>query len=250
MTDDYNFFVTIVADEHPKELMQYYDKNLKVKPYVVYKYEDAGLLKQRYITMCNALLNNKELSEDEISDIKLTIESTSDMTDDDFYFDYVSEYTIDPKTGNAISDLNKDGKWSMFQDGKLFSVPFITLDGREVFQARKYEIDWSKMHLAGQEIYKRAWEMVMENSKPQNDNEQIIYDNMKNRTMYFSKFKTKENYVIHSTAFWGYAFLSEKTGWKELEEYMNQFDWVSHFYDNFIKPLDENTLLTIFECKK
>ena len=73
---------------------------------------------------------------------------------------------------------------------------------------------------------------------------------MKNRTMYFSKFKTKENYVIHSTAFWGYAFLSEKTGWKELEEHMNQFDWVSHFYDNFIKPLDENTLLTIFECKK
>ena len=247
---DYNFFVTIVAGENPNDLMTIYDKNLKVEPYIVYKYEDANLLKRRYINICKSLLNNKKnLSDDEITDINTIITETEEMDDDDFYFDYVSEYSLD-NNGNAIATTNKNGKWSSYQEGKLFSVPFITFDGREVFQARKKEIDWSKMHLAGQEIYKRAWEMVMENSKPQNDYEQNIYDNMKNRTMYFEKFENKNNYVVHSTAFWGYAFLSEQTGWKELEENMNQYNWVANFYDNFIVPLDDDTLLTILECRR
>ena len=44
-------------------------------------------------------------------------------------------------------------------------------------------------------------EMVVEGSKPENETETLIYENMKNRTAYFQKFGTKENYVISSTAF-------------------------------------------------
>ena len=55
--------------------------------------------------------------------------------------------------GNAVTNKNINGKYSFYQNGKLFSVPFITLDGRETFQARKKDVDWSKMHLNGKKIY-------------------------------------------------------------------------------------------------
>ena len=42
----------------------------------------------------------------------------------------------------------------------------------------------------------------------------------------------------------------DENKWTELDETTSQFEWVKNFYDRFIKPLDDNTLLTIFECKK
>lgn len=90
----------------------------------------------------------------------------------------------------------------------------------------------------------------MEGSAPTDGQEEHIYENMKNRTEYFSNFNSKDDYVMYNISFWGYAFLSEETGWKEYEEGIKQIDWVKHFYDKFIKPLPDNTLLTIYECKK
>lgn len=246
---DYDFFVTIVAGDNPEELMKEYDKNTEVEPYIVYKYEDAELLKDRYITVCKALLENGNLNEDEKKDMIITIDEIENTDVDDFYFDYTQDYFLDPKTGDAMSNKNKNGKWSSYRLGQLFSIPFSTLDGKETYQARKKDIDWSKMHLDGKEIYERAWELVMDKRPPKNKHEEQIYENMKNRTGYFEKFGTKENYVVNSTAFWGYAFLSKETGWMELEDNMNQFEWVSNYYDEFIKPLDENTLLTIYETR-
>ena len=99
------------------------------------------------------------------------------------------------------------------------------------------------------EVERQIAEMVMEGSEPQNDNETQIYENMKARTAYFEKFGSKENYVLVNTAFWGYAFVSEN-GWIELEDDMDQFEWVKNFYIRFIEPLPDDTLLTIYECNK
>jgi len=246
---DYDFFVTIVAGENPEELMKEYDKNTEVEPYIVYKYEDAQLLKDRYIAVCKALLENGNLNEDEKKDMIITIDEIKNTDVDDFYFDYTQDYFLDPKTGDAMSNKNKNGKWTSYRLGQLFSIPFSTLDGKETYQARKKDIDWNKMHLDGKEIYERAWELVMDKRQPKDAQEEKIFENMKNRTGYFEKFGTKENYVINSTAFWGYAFLSKETGWMELEDNMSQFEWVSNYYDKFIKPLDKNTLLTIYETR-
>ena len=90
----------------------------------------------------------------------------------------------------------------------------------------------------------------MEGKEPKTEEDKIVYENMKNRKAYFEKYGDKKTYVISNTAFWGYAFLSEKEGWKELEPNVNQFIWVSQFFDRFIEPLDDNTLLTIYECVK
>ena len=104
--------------------------------------------------------------------------------------------------------------------------------------------------LHGGEIYRRAWEMVMEGSEPVNDYEKQIYENMKARTAYFEKFGTKENYVLSNTAFWAYAFVTKTGNWLELEDDMDQFVWVGKFYESFIDPLPDDTLLTIYECTK
>ena len=56
--------------------------------------------------------------------------------------------------------------------------------------------------------------------------------------------------MASNTAFWGYAFLSEKTGWVELEDNEEQFKWVVNFYNKFIKPQSDDTLISIYECRR
>ena len=248
-SDDYRHFVAIVAGDNPQSLMIPYDAMKEVEPYVVYKYSEAEQLKERYLKMYEAVLASGELGKEEKEEVQEEYDGLKGESAIEFFYE-VTDHMEHNEEGDALSTKNKFGKWKSFQLGKNFSVPFITNDGQETYQARKADINWSLVHLNGQEVYKRAWEMVMEKSSPENDTEKLIYENMKNRTTYFQKFGTKENYVASSTAFWGYAFLSAKTGWVELEDTENQFEWVTNFYDRFIKPLPEDTLLTIFECTK
>lgn len=249
--DDYQHFVCIAAGEKPSDMMEEYDKNKVVEPYLVYKFKDAKKIKDSYIKVCENILH-EQTDAFQIEYIKSTILDLNEMDDTEFYESLVEEhnYEIDEKTGDAYSTENKNGKWSSYNIGKIFSIPFLTKDGREVFQARKNEIDWGHMHLNGGQIYERAWEMVMDASPPTNDYEETIYDNMKDKQTYFEKFETKENYVVSNTAFWGYAFVSRKTGWMDASEEPDQFVWMSNFYDLFIKDLPEDTLLTIYECRK
>ena len=247
--DDYKHFVCIVAGEEPALLMEKYDKNKKVEPYVVYKYEDAEKLRRLYLINYKKQLENckndfeKEYLTEAIADIE-------EMTSDDFFCDISYNLKIDEKTGDAISDNNKLGKWSSYRLGKILSVPFMTNDGREVFQAMKKDISWDKIHGANSDIYKRAWELVMENSEPKDDYEKTIYENMKDKTGYFQKFENKENYILSNTAFWGYAFLSEETGWQDASDVEDQFVWMANYYNMFIDTLPDDTLLTIYECIK
>ena len=248
--DQYNHFVAIVAGDNPEVLMSPYDKNIKTEPTVVYKYADAGLLRDQYIKVYKSIISSDAIPDGpfkEDAKDKLTI--IESQTPQEFYYDLTDEYEHDEKTGDALTTENPKGRWSSYRLGKLFSIPFILNDGTEKFQAKKGDINWELMHLHGGEIYERAWEMVMEGSEPVNDYEKQIYNNMKARTAYFEKFGTKENYVLSNTAFWGYAFVS-KNGWMELGEDTDQFIWVRNFYESFIDPLPDDTLLTIYECQK
>ena len=109
--DDYRHFVCIVAGDNPSELMEYYDKNRKVEPYIVYRYSDAEELRQRYIESYQLMLNqdNSEYEKEYIQEMILDL---SEMSADDFYYEITDGMTIDPENGNAISDVNKDGKFS------------------------------------------------------------------------------------------------------------------------------------------
>ena len=249
-SEDYKHFVAIVAGEDPEKLMEPYDSTKKVTPYLVYKHSDATHLKELHMKMYEAALKNENLSESDREDLLADYSWLATATPEEFYEDLTDGMTLDARTKDAYSEVNKLGKWRHHQLGKNFSIPFMTLTGEEKYQAHKSEIDWSVMHLSGQDVYRKAWEMVMEGAEPQNETEKLIYNNMKERKVYFSKFGTKENYVISSTAFWGYAFLSADTGWVELEDTDNQYEWVKNFYDRFITPLPEDTQLSVYECIK
>ena len=248
--DDYQHFVCIVAGENPEKLMEPYDNTKVVEPYVKQYYKHAGKIKEKNINFYEAILKKKKknnIDKDALREIIIDLKS---LTDIEFYEELTKGLVIDAETGNALSTENENGKYSYFQLGKLLSIPFLLKDGREVFQAKKSDIDWDKIHLGGGDVYRRVWEMVMENSAPTTDYEKQLFDNMKDKITYFQKFETKENYVISNTAFWGYAFLSEKTGWVDASYTNDQFVWMAEYYNMFIKNLPDDTLLTIYECKK
>ena len=248
--DQYNHFVAIVAGDKPDLLMSPYDKHIEGEPRVVFRYSEADKIRKRYLFIYEAIASHPDLQDKFLQeDAKDKVAIIRNQSPAEFFLDLTEDYEHDPETGDAITKENENGRWSSYQMGKLFSVPFVLKDGTEAFQARKKDINWELMHLHGGEIYERAWEMVMEGKNPETEYEEQIYKNMKNRTAYFEKFGTKENYVLGNTSFWGYAFVT-KTGWIELEDSMDQFVWVRNFYESFIDPLPDDTLLTIYECVK
>lgn len=249
INDDYRHFVTIAAGEDPDSLMKPYDMKMKVNPYVVYRLNDAGKIRKEYIMFYEKLIEGKNAGKDELEEIRDELEEIKEMSDIDFFYMVTDGCNYDLATGDAVSDENPNGKWLNYELGKRFSLPFILKDGSEKFRARKKDIAWDKIHLNGKEVYETAWDLVVGKKKPENDYEKEIYENMKNRLAYFMKFSTKENYVMSCTAFWGIAFVSD-AGWVELEDHMDQFEWMKNYYDRFIKPLPDDTLLSVFECWK
>lgn len=250
--DDYQHFVCIVAGDNPDELMKEYDCSKNIETQIIYRYKDLKKVKLAFLNEYNARMeystNNVEKEY-----IRASIDEIRAMTEEEFaerLLEDNDDYYIDNDTGDIKRDANPNGHWSYYKLGKIFSIPFLTKDGREVFQTHKKDIDWDKIHLSGKEVYERVWEMVMDGSLPNDEHEQVLFDNMKDKKAYFEKFETKNNYVVSNTAFWGYAFLSDKTGWLDAENVEDQFEWMSNFYDMFIKNLSEDTLLTIYECKK
>lgn len=251
-------FKVIVAGENPEELMLKYDAQTKVAPYVVFEFKKAEEYKKKYLETLRTILtqakdefSNKEqidYLEEEIGDI----ESESA---EDYYLDLTDGMVLDEETGNAMSTDNPNEKFTFHKVGGSFSLPFILKGGetegaeQEVYSARKKDIDWEKVHLANQRPYEVAWDTTHGLAEPQNEDEQKIYDNMKNLKAYFLNFENREHYIASMTAFWGLAFV-DKDGWHELGAGDKQFDWVIGFYDRFIKPLPEDTLLTIYECTR
>lgn len=242
-------FTVIVAGDNPDELMQDYDLNLKVEPYVVYKFKDAHNLQLKYIDFYQKLIEIEE-DEDEKNILLEHLQTIKNQDVLDFYTDITLDYDYDPETGNAISTQNPNGKWSSYRIGNLFSVPFKDKNGNELFTCQMKDVDWGKTHMANKHIYEAAWDIVINNKTPETDEEKIIYNNMKERKGYFLSFDNKENYVINNIAFWAQAFLSKNTGWIEMPDNVKKDTWVSEYYDRFIKNLSLNTKLTIFECVK
>ena len=252
--NDYKHFVCIVASNNPKELMDEYSKNKDIEPRLIYRYSDIPKIKKAYINEYEKALKEAIRTKSEyVKAIEGIIEDLKEISDDDYYDELLNNnpyFYPNEENGDIMTKKNIDGKFSHYQLGKNFSIPFITNDNKEVFQCLKKDINWNIVHLSGGYAYERVWEMVMENSKPINQDEKVLYDNMFDKVEYFKKFETKENYVISNTAFWGYAFLSDTTGWIEITDNEDQFEWMKNFYNVFIKNLKDDTLLTIYECIK
>lgn len=241
----YKHFTVIVAGDDPEKLMNYYDYNMKIEPLVLYKLKDASKLKDECIKIYEKLYVklNKNLI------IKEKIDSLKKMTPQEYFDELTINLEHDTKTGDAFTTINPNGKWKSYQLAKHIGIPFkLKNTNEEVYQALKKEINWDIMHLYNSKLYETTWDMVINNKKPSNEEEEMIYNNMKERKLYFYNFGDKKNYVIVNSSFWAYAFLSEKTGWVEMDENTLQFDWIKNYYYKYITPLDDNSKLTIYEC--
>lgn len=246
---EWNHFTVIVAGDNHAELMAKFDKNNKCEPYIAYEVKKAGEYRQKYLKIYEELSKRTDISEELIERYKEIIEEIKNTDDLEFYIDLTSQYDLDDD-GNAITTENKEGKYSQCALGGRFAIPFKNLEGFETYSEKKGNIAWDEIHLVNQDVYRIAWEMVMEDRKPENDEEKEIYENMKNRKVYFEHFGDKETYIASNTAFWGYAFLSEDGKWTSIDDGYEQNDWCCNFYDRFIVPLSDDTRLTIYECNR
>lgn len=243
-----HFTVVVIGDNH-KEIMAKYDNKIKVEPYITMKLSEAKSYHRRYISFYEEILKRDDIGEEARELAELSLQTLREQDDIDFFLDTAAnlDYEINEETGDAYSSKNPNGKYDFCKVGKELSMPLKDYEGNEIFSAKKSDIDWSAIHLANTYPYEVAWDTVMEGKKPEGKREEQLYENMKNRTGYFQKFGTKENYVACSTAFWGYAYV-DKNGWIELEENVDQFKWVSEFFERFILNLPDDETITIYEC--
>lgn len=241
--------VLIVAGEDQDERVNAFSDNIEVAPYIVYKREEAGKLRKSRLAVLNEMKKHpsdfnlsEEYVDEEISDVL-------DGDDSEFFDYYTCTYEHDDE-GNAISRKNPDGKFLAINRGGTFAQPFLLKDGSTSYSAKKSDIDWKEIHMNPEfvNLYERTWEMCVEGLKPVSDIDKQVYENMKNRLDYFENFKDKEEYVTSCSSFWAFAFLNNLDIWFDADDCpVSQFEWMSTYYDRFIKQLPDDTVLTIFE---
>ena len=142
-------FTAIVIGDNHQEIMEKYDSNLKITPYVAMQFKDSKELYETEIMFLETLLanNSDALSEDGKDWIKFELETLKKTDHIDYYISKADRmgYTIDQETGNAFCDKNPNGYYDYCRIGKDLSLPLITFNDEEVYSARKKDIDFSKL---------------------------------------------------------------------------------------------------------
>lgn len=240
------FSVMVVGDNH-KELMDKYSLDLEVDSYVRYEYLKADKYQSNSIKALDNLLSHGDeigLEPQVKESLERRIKTLKGMTPFEYYRELTEGMYYD-ENGNALSTENPNGHWKTARIGKNFSLPLKLKDGTESYSAKACDIDWDAMN-EPTELYEAAWEMVVDGREPTNEQEERVYESMKDKSAYFSNFKNKEDYVTYSTSYWNYAFVN-KDGWVDMVN-EDERKWINNFYDRFIATLDPNDLVTIYEC--
>ncbi len=240
------FSVMVVGDNH-KELMDKYSLDLEVDSYVRYEYLKADKYQSNSIKALDNLLSHGDeigLEPQVKESLERRIKTLKGMTPFEYYRELTEGMYYD-ENGNALSTENPNGHWKTARIGKNFSLPLKLKDGTETYSAKACDIDWDAMN-EPTELYEAAWEMVVDGREPTNEQEERVYESMKDKSAYFSNFKNKEDYVTYSTSYWNYAFVN-KDGWVDMVN-EDERKWINNFYDRFIATIDPNDLVTIYEC--
>lgn len=239
----------MVVGDNPATILGRYDMARKVEPYVKYKYLEAEKYKKTAIKIVEKILSEADkipLSgsvKETLKERLKTLKNTSNFE----YYKQLTEGLYYDENGNALSEENPEGKWRTCRIGRNFALPLILHDGKEVYTAKASDVNWSAMHLANQETYKRAWEIAVDGDEPKTEQEEMIKSSMEDKQGYFSNFKNKEEYVIYSTAYWNYAFVDEN-GWVDVNDCGDEQEWINTFYEKFVSNLNPNDTVSIYEC--
>ena len=253
MSNGSKFFSVLVVGDNQQELLSEYSISKKVPQYVKYTYLDASKYQERAIKVLQKLLDDFDKigipkdTRDVLYERMKTLEKMSSFE----YYKELTDGMYYDENGNAMSSENPNGKWSTCHIGRNFSLPFRLIDGNESYTAKVENVDWDFMCNSKAPIYEAAWELVMDGREPTNDQERQILSSMGDKTEYFKRFNTKEEYVSYNSSYWNYAYL-DLNGWKDLDSDSvpkgNEKSWVNNFYETFIKPLPSGTTISIYEC--
>lgn len=251
MSSGSKFFSVMVVGDNPEELMKKYDNKLEVEPYIKYKYADASKLQKNAIKILNEIINDPTkfgLSIFQIDYFKERKKAINNMSPFEYYQSITDGLYYD-KNGNALSEVNPNGKWSYYRLGKNFSLPLKLKSNKEAYEAVNSDINWDAMNMQNTNTYEIVWDLVHGIKSPETEEEKKIYNNMKDKTKYFSNFKDKESYVAYNCAYWNYGYLDEN-GWKDMDDDGKELDWITNFFDRFVSKLKPNDKVTIYECSR
>lgn len=243
-----NYFSVMVVGEEPDKLIKQFSKEITVDDYIVYKKNESKRLQENEINVLTKLKNLGTLSELQDVHISARLEKIQNMNEDEYFF-YLTENMKKDSEGNAVSNVNPNGKYNFCTKARRFAIPFKLFDDTETFQARYEDINWNKMHMYNSITYETVWEIFKEGREPKTEEEITLYNNMLTLNNYFDKFNSKDEYVIYNTAFFHYAYVDEKNGWIDMDDENDSVKWITEFYDRFVAPLNNTDLITIYECR-
>ena len=247
--------VLVIGDNH-EDIIKKYSESYQVEPYLYLKREDVSKRKQQHIDELEKTIKGGTLNQQQILLTKEYIEIIKETPDLEYFLDITKGCTYDTNTNDAYSTANPNPYYRNERTPQTnfektgeesgFCTPFKLYDDYISYSATKNEIDWTLNNSYNKEVYEAAWELVVEDREAVNPNEIKIKENMKNRIQYFNNFKDKDEYVKYSTAFWTYGIATEE---KYEEMGKDEMDWINNFYDRYIKPLPEDTRLTLYEVQ-
>lgn len=244
------FFSVMVVGENPQKLMEKYSVDYEVEPYVKYKYLNAKKYKETAIKALDKLLAESDkigIPPRIKESLMERLEALKKLSSFEYYRQ-LTEGLYYNENGDALSSENPNAHWNTCHIGRNFSMPLKLKNGENSYSALSKDIDWDSMYNVNKTLYNAAWEMVMDGREPTNDTEKTVYESMKDKEAYFSKFNSKEEYVDYSTAYWNYAYVDEN-GWVDVDSYEgDETKWIQSFFENFVSKLKPNDLVTIFEC--
>lgn len=251
----------LVIGDNPDEIVKKYSADTKLPKHVKVKFSDANKKRLEQLRFMEKLFENKfiYLTEEQYDYYKEMYLRFKKMDDVEFFKELTNGCEYDPETGDALTEENENAfyKYERCQQHRLevtgeegdFSDPFPLKNGGKSYSAHFDDIDWKKIHknAAKVELNKRVWELVVEDDKPRNNDEEVIKNRMVNRYGYFGNFKTKEEFVEHSTSLWYWGVATDKW-YKEVNYKVSDYNWITRFYNRFIRDLKKtNPLITIYE---
>ena len=244
-----NLRVLLVIGDNPEELMKKYDKNLKVEPYIKYRYLDAAKIQKAAIKTMTQLLEDGDkigLNDFQTDYFRNQLKTINNMTPFEYYKMLTTGLYYDEE-GNAMSTENPDGKFNGYNLGGNFSYPLICKDGSEKYQCHADEVQWDVVNMRKEavEYFNAVWELKKEGRDPANEFEEKIAKDWAERDEYLNNFKTKDELIKHNCCYWTYAVLT-KDGWVSVDDGGSEDEWINNYMNRFISPLT-NELLTIYE---
>ena len=247
------FFTVMVVGDNPEGLMSKYDKALKVKPYIKYKYLDAEKIRSNAIKMLSNIIASYDkfaMSEDQLEYFKSRLKAINGMSSFEYYSSLTNGLYYDAD-GNALSEENPDGKWDKYNLGKNFSYPLKLKNGKESYQALSGDVDWNQMHMETNSVnlFEIIWRLVVDDDDPSDANEEQLKNNWKDKKNYLSGFKNVDEFISHNCAYWNYAYL-DKNGWVDVDDEGDEMKWVLNFFERFIEPLKNDEKVTIYEFSR